>query len=114
VARRTVLFVPAIIDIDPDTLNLKSKGNWITVYIEIPGYNMSQINVSTIRLNNTVPAESKPTAIGDYDKDGVPDLMLKFDRAKVQAIVHVGNNTLTVSGKIGELTFEGSDAIRVI
>jgi parallel beta-helix repeat protein len=106
--------VKAIIDIDPDALNLKSKGNWITAYIEIPGHNVSQINVSTIRLNGSIPAEKKPTAVGDYDRDGVPDLMVKFDRAKVQNIVHVGNNTLTVSGRVGEVTFEGSDRMRVI
>ena len=40
--------------------------------------------------------------------------MVKFDRAKVQAMVHVGNNTLRASGMIGELSFEGRDIIRVI
>ncbi|MEW5995324.1 MAG: glycoside hydrolase family 16 protein [Candidatus Zixiibacteriota bacterium] len=28
--------VPATVDIDPDTLNLKSQGRWITAYIELP------------------------------------------------------------------------------
>lgn len=106
--------VKAIIEIDPDTLNLKSKGNWITAYIEVPGCKVSQIDISMIKLNGTISAEQKPTAIGDYDRDRVPDLMVKFNRTAVQGIVHLGNNVLTVTGKVSGLNFEGSDTIRVI
>ncbi|GEM_PF-6653402 len=38
--------VEASIDFDPDTLNLKSKGKWVTVYTELPaGYDVTDINV---------------------------------------------------------------------
>jgi len=107
----------ADIDIDPDTLNLKSKGKWITCYIELPeGYEVSNIDVSTIRLNDIVPAESKPTEIGDHDDDGVPDLMVKFNRADVQEILEVGDEVeITVTGKlIDGLPFDGKDTIKVI
>lgn len=103
-------------DIDPDTLNLKSKGKWITCYIELPeGYDVADIDVSTIKLNDTVPAEAKPTAIGDYDGDGIADLMVKFDRSAVQALLQEGEVELTVTGELTDETpFEGSDTIRVI
>jgi hypothetical protein len=111
----------AAIDITPDTLNLKSKGKWITAYIELPeGYDAADINVSTIMLNGTVPAEPSPTAISDYDSDGIPDLMVKFDR---NAVVHYiynqgiryGNANLTITGKLNDGTlFKGSDVIKVI
>jgi hypothetical protein len=110
--------VPATVDIDPDTLNLKSKGNWITAYIELPlGYNVRDIDASTVRLiigENEVPAERKPKEIGDYDHDGVRDLMVKFDRQAVQALLSVGEYELKVVGKVAGATFEGSDTIRVI
>jgi hypothetical protein len=32
-------------------------------------------------LEGTIPAEDHPTEIGDYDDDGITDLMIKFDRA---------------------------------
>jgi parallel beta-helix repeat protein len=121
----TIQFAPspivtATIDIDPDTLNLKSKGKWITAYIELPeGYDVNNINVSTITLNGTVPAELRPIAIGDYDNDSVPDLMAKFNRTKVsqyilsKGIIY-GNVTLTLSGKLDDGTpFIGSHAIKV-
>lgn len=114
--------IPATIDFDPDTLNLKSKGQWITVYIEFPkDYNVSEINVSTITLDDTVKVDlSAPSAIGDYNSNGIPDLMVKFNRAEVtEYILSKGtgqeNITLNVSGKLlNETSFTGSDVIRII
>jgi hypothetical protein len=107
--------IPATVDIDPDTLNLKSNGRWITAYIELPsGYDLASVNIGTITLENVAPAESRPTAIGDHDNDGIPDLMVKFDRSAVQALVSVGDVKLTVAGKWHTVLFSGSDSIRVI
>jgi parallel beta-helix repeat protein len=110
----STIVISAIIDIDPDVLNLKSKGKWITAYIEIPNHDLTKVNISTVLLNDTIPAEPKPTEIGDYDQDGIPDLMVKFNRNATQSIVNTGNVTLTATGKIGEVTFAGSDTIVVI
>jgi len=107
----------ATIDIDPDTLNLESKGMWITAYIELPaGYNVADIDVSTLLLNGSVQAESKPASIGDDDNDEIIDLMVKFDRAAVERLLEVGDNVeITVSGSLTYGTqFAGIDIIRVI
>lgn len=122
--------LPATIDVKPDTLNLKSKGKWITVYIELSeGYDVSDIDVSTVLLNDTIFAESDPTGIGDEDEDGVPDLMVKFSRSLVidyvkahidwskpertKPLIH--NATLTITGALHDGTsFEGSDTVRTL
>ncbi|NIN93253.1 DUF1565 domain-containing protein [bacterium] len=109
--------IEATIDIDPDTLNLGSKGTWVTAYIELPaGYNVADIDVSTLLLNDSVRAESKPSSIGDEDNDGIVDLMAKFDRAAVEDLLEVGENVeITVSGSLSNGTqIEGIDIIRVI
>ncbi len=109
--------VEATVDIDPDTLNLKSKGKWITCYIELPeGYDVADIDVSTIMLNGQVPAQSRPTAIADYDGDGIADLMVKFSRSAVQNILPAeGEAEITVVGELADGTaFEGKDTIRII
>lgn len=103
--------VTATVDIQPDTLNRKNKGNSVTVYIEIPGYDPSQ--ASSIMLNNTIPAQTKPTDIGDYDNDGIPDLMVKFDRASLTDLP-LGNAILKVTGTINGRQFRGEDTIRVL
>ena len=123
-----MLKTATFIDFNPDTLNLKSKGSVVTVYIEFPeGYDVADINVSTIMLNGTVPAELSPTAIGDYDNDTIPDLMVKFDRAKLISYILANVNvtqlieersmtvTLTITGKLKNGTpFQGSDTIKII
>lgn len=54
--------VSVAVDFDPDTLNLKSKGKPVTVYIELPtGHDVSQIDVSSIRLNGAVVLLAGPT-----------------------------------------------------
>ena len=107
--------ISATIDINPDILNLKSKGKWITVYIELPtGYDVGDIDVSAVKLEGTVSPEPKPTKVGDYDTDGIADLMVKFDRAAVAATVEVGEETeLVITGEVEGTPFEGSDIIRV-
>ena len=121
----------ATIDIDPDTLNLKSKGKWITAYIELAeGYNVSDIDRATILLNDTIPVDpfwvdrSLESVIGDYDEDGIPDLMVKFDRAEVMEFIcnaaGLPHNkfvyvTLTITGQLtNETPFEGNDTIRIV
>ncbi len=108
--------ISANIDLDPDTLNLQSKGKWITGYIELPdGFDVADTDLSTIKLEGTVPAQSQPAEIGDYDGDGIPDLMVKFDRLAVQALLQVGETNIAVTGKLSDGTsFEGAATIRVI
>ena len=124
----TSIVMPAFIDIDPDTLNLESNGEWLTAYIELPeGYDVGDINVSTINLLDSIPVDpTAPATIGDCDGDGISDLMVKFNRTAV--IIYLGTEDVTEdetgtdyyeeSTITGELTdgtpFEGSDTIRVI
>jgi hypothetical protein len=112
-------YINACIDIDPNTLNLKSKGQWITCYIEFCdpiGYDVANIDISSVKLNGVVPAEPRPSAIGDYDSDGIRDLMVKFDRAAVQRVLAVPRRhvAITVTGKVGAYEFRGVDYIDVI
>ncbi|MHA1834995.1 MAG: hypothetical protein ACTSV7_13540 [Candidatus Baldrarchaeia archaeon] len=124
----TIIPIPATIDVDPDTLNLQSKGNWITAYIELPEcYNVIDINVSSIKINNTVVVEPRPFSIGDYDNDSIPDLMVKFDRNELTGFILSNVDiaelyekrsicvTLTITGYLNDGTpFQGSSTIRVI
>ena len=110
--------VPATIDFFPNTLNVYSLfGRWIKVYIELPeGYDVNDIDVTTVELNDEVQAALHPTDIGDYDRDGKPDLMVKFDRTDVMRSIlrRAWESTLTITGTLIGKAFEGSETIRVI
>lgn len=101
--------VDADVDIDPNTLNLKSKGRWITAYVRLPeGYDVADISAENFILNGELQAEWNDI------QDGV--LMAKFNRADVTAILEVGNEVeVWITGGLTDGTlFEGSDIIRVI
>jgi len=116
--------INATVNINPKTLNLRSKGKWITAYIGLPeGYDVAGINFSSIMLNDTIPVEPKPIVVEDYANDSIPGLMVKFDRAKVIQYISESVNirerfttiTLTISGKLNDGTpFQGNTTIRII
>ena len=113
--------IQATIDIDPDTLNLNSKGKWITCYIELPeGYDVNDIDIDTILLEDLIQAEDSPTNVGDHDVDGIPDLMVKFDRQQMidelewdWGMVYTDELTITLNLNDGTAA-EGSDNIKVL
>ncbi|MGD8544932.1 MAG: hypothetical protein PVH12_02050 [Candidatus Bathyarchaeota archaeon] len=117
--------IVASTSIEPETLNLKSNGEWVTAYIEVPGYDPNDIDISTIRLDETIAVDPyAPTNIGDHDADGVSDLMVKFSRSEVIEYFEIvdydgetGKSTwvnLTVAGEVAGTRFQGSDTIRLL
>jgi hypothetical protein len=123
----SILGVPASIDIDPNTLNMKSNEQWITCYVELPqGYDVNNINLNTVLLNKAVYAENNPKygfvknpEITDRDKDGLPELMVKFDKAALQAKIQSGDSvTVPLTGNVIKdgipIPFQGTDIVDVI
>jgi hypothetical protein len=131
-------YLTATVDIDPNTLNLKSKGKYVTCYIELDGADPAEIDLSTVMLNGLVPVAGFPIGpiheLGDYDMDGVPDLMVKFSRSALiaslagpeaalrldergmdAAIEHGATYDMVVTGMLNDgMPFEGMDYIRII
>ena len=100
----------------PRDLNLASRGRWVTGVLEPPSpFVASDIDVSSIRLNGTVPVDpAASSAIGDHDGNGVPDLTVKFNRAAVELVVSAGNDVpVRVTGKLGSHPVLGTAHIRV-
>jgi len=109
--------VPVRFDLDPDVLNLRANGRWVTATLEPePPAIPSDIDVGEIVLNETVRVDpSAPVSIGDSDGDGLPDLRVKFDRGQVGLSLEEGDEAaITVSGTIGSGCFESSTTVRVI
>ena len=106
--------IEATIDIHPDTLNVSSKGKWITCYIWLPqGYDVANVKQGSLQLNGAIDA-----AWSWIDEDE-QILMGKFPRREVQALLVElglsGNVELVVTGEmIDGRPFEGTDTIRII
>ena len=96
------------LNVDPDTLNLKSKGRWITAYLSAENASLHDIDVSTILLQDVLVPER-----WDYQDDV---LMLKFNRQEFKDTVQVGESVqVKIAGKWEDgSVFEAYDSIRVI
>lgn len=114
---RSMFMVTAAIDVDPNTLNLNSNGQWITVRLTLSeGYNVGDIDPDTVKIDD-VPLAWSEIQNGAF--------IAKFDRASVQRTLtglpdyeegtKFQDLILTVTGQLnnGQL-FEGSDTIKVI
>jgi hypothetical protein len=116
----------AFLEIDPATVKLNANDDWITVYIEFserewfPDADVTKIDIDTVTLNiypeqnNKVSAENKPDYdfvtdpalyITDHDGDGKLERMVKFDLAKVQDILYIGDGIpIEVTGSLDDGT----------
>ncbi|MGC9553788.1 MAG: right-handed parallel beta-helix repeat-containing protein [Thermoplasmatota archaeon] len=109
--------IKAHVEITPHTLSTRSKGKWVTCYLELEeGYSAADINVSTILLNLSIPACPHPTSLGDSDGDGILDLMVKFEREPLLAALPSGDTAdLIVTGSLFDGTrFRGHQTVRVV
>lgn len=107
-----IQIIPATVRIEPETLNLASKGEF-TAFITLPeGYDVANIDVST------VVCEGAPAVKGMVSEEDKGTYIAKFNRQDLVNMPTGDVVTLRVTGKVyfsGILIdFEGSDTIRVI
>lgn len=92
-----------VIMISPATLVIDSAGTTVTVHAEIP---LSTVDTATVSLDGVAPTYCKADARGE--------LVAKFERADIVAIVAPPEATLTLSGlTVDAVPFSGSDTITV-
>jgi hypothetical protein len=112
----SVELVPAVeaeVEIHPATLNLQSRGKWITCNFWLPeDYNVAEIEPNSVYLE--VDANQlEPAWIWFDEHDQVA--MAKFSRQDVQDLVEPPHAELTLYGRLTDgTTFGGSDTIRVM
>jgi len=108
--------IQASVKIDPGWIDLGDNDKWITLYIELPAdLAVEDIEVSTLSLNDTLAPKKNQIFVGDYDEDGVSEMMLKFSKLKAAQVLQSGEDVeLTVSGKLKNgIPFEGQSTLTV-
>ena len=120
-------FLVATVEYGPETINLKSNGNYVTAYIELPeGYSPYDIDLNTLSLAGVddrlvvpfIEAEAKFVStpkVGDFDSDGREDLMVKFSRCALQQVLTPGVREIYLQGTLanGGLLFIGKRSVLV-
>jgi hypothetical protein len=87
---------------------------WIRATVELPsGYDPEAISLSSIRLGGSVRPDDDYRRFDDGDDDGLLELEVRFRRRLVAPLLHLGVNTLTLTGTAGEVGFRGEAAVEV-
>jgi len=116
----TLTITPAVpivdMEIDPNTINAGSGGNYISAHLEFPsGYDPANVDLSSVRLNGTVAASPDFFDIKDWNHNHVPDVTVKFLRDAVDAALQEGDQVpISITGTINGACFAGTTTVRVI
>jgi hypothetical protein len=107
-------FTPSL-KLEPNTLNLKSNGNYITAFIELPSsHDINEVEISSITLQVAGCSYSVDLSaainIGDYNGNGISDLIIKFQRQPVVNNLKILDYS-TFSGKSIEMNFVVSGSL---
>jgi len=104
--------------VEPNTLNLASNGKYMAAYVELSeAYDPADVVIETVLFNGVVPADTKFEVFdGDFNNNGIPDLMFKFSRSQIEGLLLEGDEVeVTVTGEIRDtIYFVATDIIRVI
>ena len=96
----------AALRLTPETLNLKSKGRWVTARLSLDNASVHDLDVRSLELNG-VPA--------DKWKGAGRILVAKFDRQAVAATLSPGTEEVLLTGTWTDGTpFTATDTVRVI
>jgi hypothetical protein len=109
--------VEVSVDIRPNSLSFNSKGDWVTCYITTPeGHSVHDFDTESIFLE-TLAALPEKVGIVDRDLDGIYELMVKFLRADVLAMIEGSSDSvdLEISGNfLDGTTFSGDDTVNLV
>jgi probable HAF family extracellular repeat protein len=99
--------IEAEIEINPNTINLKSKGKWITCHIWLPEeYNVADVNSYSIFLEDELEAEWV------WFNEQQQIVMARFSRSAAQGLLVPGEVELTATGELTDGTqFTATDTI---
>src|SRR6266704_608224 len=88
----------AAVDLDPNVINLASHAPWVNAYIEPSEFAPTSIDISTLRLAGSVAAAPKFAVVGDHNRNGTPDLMVRFGRSALDPLLAPGVDSLELTG----------------
>jgi hypothetical protein len=82
---------------------------WVTVRIELPaGVPPSTISRASVRLAGSISADPSYDRTVDNDHDGIYEREFRFAFSSLAPLLHIGANTLSVSGTSSGTPFQGS------
>jgi hypothetical protein len=89
--------------------------DWLRATLELPaGHDPASIDVESLRLFGSVPADPSYARVVDVDRDGLPELQVRFRFGAVAPHLSIGVNLATVVGRAGGSELQGTGTIEVL
>jgi len=119
VSLNPVVDIVSSVDLEPRKLNPRSGGRWVTAFLELEaGYDPGLVAPSGVALildgHTLLHAVPGCSRVGDHDRDGVPDLMLKFDRSRLLEALGPGESQVALTGSVSGVFFQQDFTVRVM
>jgi parallel beta-helix repeat protein len=102
------------VELSPRVLQPTARARWVTAWLEPPApFTVAKIDLASVRVNGVAVAPAAEASVGDHDRDALPDLQLRFERTAFERVLTESEEqSVTITGRIGNRNFSGSDAIR--
>ena len=99
----------------PSVINLRDPAKWLTTYIEPSGFAPASIDLQSLRLQGSIAPSPRFAKVVDHDRNGNPELMVRFSREALDPLLTPGRYALTVTGSLrtGQ-PFSGTDSVSVV
>lgn len=113
--------IEATVEFRPEIIRPRQR--FLRCYIELPEpFRVEDIDIDTVALTEVNGdaiepplATAGPSKIGDYDRDGVADLRVRFNIDTLIPILDTGENSLTASGNMVDgRKLKGTGTVSVI
>ncbi|HKY33809.1 MAG TPA: S8 family serine peptidase [Candidatus Polarisedimenticolia bacterium] len=117
IALNVGLVAPSYLHFDPEVFNLSANGHSVKMVIELPpAFDPHAVGVDSVTLNDTVTALSLPVEFTDENENGVEEIVVRFDRAAVEALLPEGDSVpVTVQGEVTDVQwFRGTSSVRTL
>jgi subtilase family serine protease len=89
--------------------------DWLRATLELPaGHDPASIDVESLRLFGSVPADPSYARVVDVDRDGLPELQVRFRFGALAPHLSIGVNLATVVGRAGGSELQGTGTIEVL
>lgn len=110
--------IVASAEITPRTLNRASRGRFVTAHLEFDqGIDPELVDATTLALivdgHTLLYARPESARVSDGNRNGIPDLTVKFDRQELLASLGNGEVEVSITGSVGGFFFQDCATIRI-
>ena len=103
--------IPAVVEIEPGTVDRQEPLAVVLVHLEVPGYRLAEVDASSLTANGVGAIRS---TVGDWDGDGEADFRIEVDWSSLMSTLPAqGVGAIEVTGSLGAFQIIATGEVEV-